>query len=96
MMNQPRREKNLFSGNLADEGTDAEMFGGITKPESGTRRSPCHEMRSQRWERLPMSECTEKGVTLVTAIIDKLRTESESKLNKALGYDERTLSSLET
>jgi hypothetical protein len=48
-MNQPRQEKNLFSGNLADEGTNAETFGDITKPESGTRHSPCHEMRSQRW-----------------------------------------------
>jgi hypothetical protein len=34
-MNQPRQEKNLFSGNLADEGIDAEIFGDITKPESG-------------------------------------------------------------
>jgi hypothetical protein len=48
-MNQPRQEKNLFSGNLADEGTNAETFGDITKPESGTRHSPCHEMRCQRW-----------------------------------------------
>jgi hypothetical protein len=47
-MNQPRREKNLFSGNLTDEGTDAETFGDIMKPESGTRCSLCHEMRSQR------------------------------------------------
>jgi hypothetical protein len=51
-MNQPRQEKNLFSGNLADEGTDAETFGGITKPESGTQLNPCDEMRSQRWEKL--------------------------------------------
>jgi hypothetical protein len=51
-MNQPRQEKNLFSGNLADEGTDAETFGDITKPESGTRCSPCYEMRSRRWEKL--------------------------------------------
>jgi hypothetical protein len=49
-MNQPRREKNLFNGNLADEGTDAEIFGDITKPESGTQRSLYHEMRSRRWE----------------------------------------------
>jgi hypothetical protein len=45
-MNQPRREKNLSSGNLADEGTDIEIFGDITKPESGTRRNLYHEMRS--------------------------------------------------
>jgi hypothetical protein len=50
-MNQPRREKNLFSGNLADGGIDAEIFGDITKPESGTQRSLYHEMRSQRWEK---------------------------------------------
>jgi hypothetical protein len=47
-MNQPRRERNLFSGDLADEGTDAEMSGDIMKPESGIRRSLYHEMRSQR------------------------------------------------
>jgi hypothetical protein len=47
-MNQPHQEKNLFSGNLADEGTDVEIFNDITKPESGTWRSPCHETRSQR------------------------------------------------
>jgi hypothetical protein len=47
-MNQPRREKNLFSGNLADEGTDVEISGGIMKLESGTWRSLCHEMRSRR------------------------------------------------
>ena len=47
-MNQPRREKNLFSGNLADEGTDAKIFGDIMKPENGTRHRPYHEMRPQR------------------------------------------------
>jgi hypothetical protein len=47
-MNQPRRERNLFSGNLADEGTDAEISGNIMKPESGIRHSLCHEMRSRR------------------------------------------------
>jgi hypothetical protein len=50
-MNQPCWKKNLFSGNLADEGTDVEIFGDITKPESGTRRSLYHEMRSRRWEK---------------------------------------------
>ena len=43
-----------------------------------------------------MSECTEKGVTLAAVIADNLRTGSESKPNKALGYDERTLSLLRT
>jgi hypothetical protein len=46
MMNQLRQEKNLFSENLADEGTDTEIFGDIMKPESGTRCSPYHEMKS--------------------------------------------------
>jgi hypothetical protein len=46
-MNQPRRGRNLFSRNLADEGTDAEISGDIMKPESGTRCNLCHEMRSR-------------------------------------------------
>jgi hypothetical protein len=50
-MNLPRQEKNHFSRNLADEGTGAEIFGDIMKPESGTRRSLFHEMRSRRWEK---------------------------------------------
>jgi hypothetical protein len=51
-MNQPRRGRNLFSGNLADKGTDAKISGDIMKSKSGTRRSLYHEMRSQRWEKL--------------------------------------------
>ena len=47
-MNQPRRGRNLFNGNLADEGTDAEISGNIMKPESGIRHSLCHETRSRR------------------------------------------------
>jgi hypothetical protein len=47
-MNQPRRGRNLFSGNLADEGTDAEISTDIMKPESETQCSLCHEMRSRR------------------------------------------------
>jgi hypothetical protein len=47
-MNQLRPGKNLLSGNPADEGTDAEIFGDIMRPESGTRRSPYHETRSRR------------------------------------------------
>jgi hypothetical protein len=47
-MNQLRPEKNLLSGNPADKGTDAEIFDDITRPESGTRRSPYHETRSRR------------------------------------------------
>jgi hypothetical protein len=92
MMNQPRREKNLFSGNLADEGTDAEMFGGITKPESGTRRSPCHEMRSQRWERLQKNGSSGKEGIPDDVIVGKLK----SRLNRKQDNTERTLSSEKT
>jgi hypothetical protein len=45
---RPHPEKNLLSGNPADEGTDAEISGDITKPESGTRRNLYRETRSQR------------------------------------------------
>jgi hypothetical protein len=48
MTNRPHPERNLLSGNLADEGTDAEISGDITRPESGTRSSLSHETRSQR------------------------------------------------
>jgi hypothetical protein len=41
-------ERNLLSGNPADEGTDVEISGDITRPESGTRRNLYHETRSQR------------------------------------------------
>jgi hypothetical protein len=33
--NRPHPERNLLTGNPADEGTDAEIFGDITRPESG-------------------------------------------------------------
>jgi hypothetical protein len=47
-MNQPHQERNLFIGSLADGGTNAEIFGGITKPENGIQRSPYHETRSHK------------------------------------------------
>jgi hypothetical protein len=45
-MNRLHQEKNLFSGSLAGGGTDAKIFGDITKPENGIWRSPYHETRS--------------------------------------------------
>jgi hypothetical protein len=45
---RPRPEKNLLSGNPADGGTDAEISGDTTRPESGTRSSLSRETRSQR------------------------------------------------
>jgi hypothetical protein len=91
-MNQPRREKNPFSGNLADEGTDAEMFGDITKPESGTRRSLCHEMRSRRWEKLQKNGSSGKGGIPDDVIVGKLK----SRLSRKHDNAERTLFSDET
>jgi hypothetical protein len=41
-------ERNLLSGNPADEGTDAEISGDITRLERGTRSSLYRETRSQR------------------------------------------------
>jgi hypothetical protein len=47
-MNQLHQERNLIIGSLADRGTDAEIFGDITKPENGIQRSPYRETRSQK------------------------------------------------
>jgi hypothetical protein len=91
-MNQPRREKNLFSGNLADEGTDAEIFGDITKPESGTRRSLCHEMKSRRWEKLQKNGSSGKEGTPDDVIVGKLK----SRLSRKQDSAERILFSDET
>jgi hypothetical protein len=38
--NRLHPERNLLSGNPADEGTDAEISGDITRPENGTRCNP--------------------------------------------------------
>jgi hypothetical protein len=47
-MNQLHQERNLIIGSLADGGTDAEIFGDITKPENRIRRSPYRGTRSQK------------------------------------------------
>jgi hypothetical protein len=91
-MNQPHQEKNLFSENLADEGTDARIFGDITKPESGTQRSPCHDMRSQRWERLQKNGSSGKGGIPNDVIVGKLK----SRLSRKRDNAERILFSNET
>jgi hypothetical protein len=82
-MNQPRQEKNLFSENLADEGTDAEIFGDITKLESGTRRSSCHEMRSRRWERLQKNGSSGKGGIPDDVIVGNLKSGLSRKQDNA-------------
>jgi hypothetical protein len=95
-MSQPCQGKNLPSEKLGDEGTDAGIFGDITKPESRTQRSPYLGMKSRKWEKLPTSGCSEKGGILTDVTAGKLKTEIENKLNRVRGYTERTLSSLET
>jgi hypothetical protein len=45
---QPCLGKNLLNEKLAEGGTNAGMFGDITKLENKTRRSLYLEMRSQR------------------------------------------------
>jgi hypothetical protein len=91
-MNQPRQEKNLFSGNLADGGTDVETFSNITKPKSGTRHSLCHEMRSRKWERLQKNRSSGKGEFLDNVIVGKLK----SRLSRKRDNTERILFSDET
>jgi hypothetical protein len=82
-MNQPCREKNLFSGNLADEETYAEIFGDITKSESGTRRSPCHEMRSRRREKLQKNGSSGKEGIPDDVIVGKLKSRLSRKQDNA-------------
>jgi hypothetical protein len=82
-MNQPRQEKNLFSGNLADEGTDAEIFSDITKPESGTRRSLYHEMKSRRWEKLQKNGSSGKEGIPDDVIVGKLKSRLSRKRDNA-------------
>jgi hypothetical protein len=45
-MSQPCPGKNLLSEKLGDGGTDAGIFGDITKLESRTQCSLCPEMKS--------------------------------------------------
>jgi hypothetical protein len=90
--NQPCLGKNLLSEKLADGGTDAEIFGDITKRGNGTRRSLYPEMKSRRWEKLQTNESSEKGGTLADVIASRLK----SRLNRMRGYAKRTLSLHET
>ena len=84
--------KNLLSGKLDDEETNAVMPDDIMKPENETRRSLYHEMRSQRWEKLRMNESLGKGGTLADEIVGKLK----SKPSRGRDNAKRTLSSDET
>jgi hypothetical protein len=93
---QPCQGKNLPSKKLDDGGTDAGIFGDITRLGRGTQRSPYPGMKSRKWEKLLTNESLEKGGTLAEVIAGKLKTEIENKLSRMRGYAERTLSSHET
>jgi hypothetical protein len=84
-MNRLDQEKNLFNGNLAGGGTNTEIFGDITKPENRIWRSPYHETRSQRWEKLQKNESSEKEGTLDDVTADRLK----SRLSRKQGNVER-------
>jgi hypothetical protein len=84
--------KNLISEKLANEGTDAGMFGDIMKTENETQRSLYHEMRSRRWEKLLMNESSGKGGIPADVIVGRLKSKPRRRRDNA----ERTLSSDET
>jgi hypothetical protein len=88
-MNRLHQEKNLFIGNLADKGTDAEIFGDITRPENGIRRSPYRETRSQKWEKLRKNGSSEKEGTLDDVTVGRLK----NRLSRKQGNVERIHSS---
>jgi hypothetical protein len=81
--------KNLLSGRLVDEETDAVTPGDIMKPENEIRRGLCREMRSRRWEKLQMNECSGKEGILADVIVSKLK----SKPSRRRDNVERILSS---
>ena len=78
-MNQLHWGKNLFSGNLAGGGTDAEIFDDIMRPENGIRRNPYRETRSQKWEKLRKNGSSEKEGTLNDVTVGRLKNRPSSK-----------------
>jgi hypothetical protein len=88
-MNRLHQEKNLFIGNLAGEGTDAEIFGDITRLENGIQRSLYHETRSQKWEKLRKNGSSEKEGTLDDLTVGRLK----NRLSRKQGNVERIHSS---
>jgi hypothetical protein len=85
MMNRLHQEKNLFIGNLASGGTDAEIFSNIMRPENGIRRNPYHETRSQKWEKLRKNGSSEKEGTLDDVTVGRLK----NRLSRKQGNIER-------
>ena len=78
-MNQLHQERNLIIRSLADGGTDAEIFGDITRPENGIRRSPYRETRSQKWEKLWRNRSSEKEGTLDDVTVGRLKNRPSRK-----------------
>ena len=72
-MKQLHQEKNLFIESLAGGGTDADIFGDITKLGNGIRRSPYRETRSQKWEKLRKNGSSEKEGTLDDVTVGRLK-----------------------
>jgi hypothetical protein len=72
------------------------MFSDITRLGSRTQRSSYLGMKSRKWEKLPTNGSSKKGGILADVTTDKLKTENENKLSRVQGYNERTLSLLET
>ena len=90
-MNQLCLGKNHLSGKLVNEGTDVVTPVDIMKPENETHRSLCHEMRSQRWEKLQMNESSGKGGTPADVIVGKLKSRPSRRrdnIDKTLSSDE--------
>jgi hypothetical protein len=68
---------------------DAEIFGDITKLESGTQHSPCREMKPRRWKKLQKNGSSGKEGIPGDVIVGKLK----SRLSRKQDNAERTLSS---
>jgi hypothetical protein len=81
--------KNLLSGKLIDEGTNAITPDNIMKPENKIRCILCHEMRSRRWEKLQMNESSGRGGIPADVIVGKLKSRPSRRRDNV----ERTLSS---
>jgi hypothetical protein len=75
-MSLPYKGRSLPSVKHGDGGTNAGTCSDIMKPGNGIWRNLYSEMKPQRWEKLPMNKCSEKGVTLADAIVDKLKSGS--------------------
>jgi hypothetical protein len=78
---RPYPERNPLSGSPANEGTDAEISGDITRLESGTRRSLCRGTTPQRWEKPRKSVSSGKEGIPDDAIVGELRNMPNRKLS---------------